>query len=159
MTGCNAPPVASRVPPDRSPTRKSHTQIPPSRPPVQSTSPSYDGSHATHFTVPECPCRTCSTWSSDASVEMRTVWSPEAVARSLSDGDHLTSKMPLACGVRTVRGGSQSQSRRAEVFTTCTAPWSVAIARRGSRPDLAPGGGQRKKRRERSSVPWEYAQA
>jgi hypothetical protein len=82
--------------------------------------------------------------------------SPEAVARSVSEWFHFTSKTPLSCGWRVVRCGSgktsvrrmrkrglegtipKSQSRRLVVFKMCKDPCSVAIARRGVPPFLAP---------------------
>ena len=74
--------------------RKSHTRIPPSRPPVLRRL-AFCGSHITVFTVLVCPRKRCVVLLVATSV-MRVVWSPEQVAKALSSGDHRISNIPLS---------------------------------------------------------------
>jgi len=84
--------------------RKSHTRIPPSRPPVLSRL-ACCGSHTTVFTVLVCPRKRCVVLPVATSV-MRVVWSPEQVAKAVSSGDHRRSNIPLSWMSKSTRFGS-----------------------------------------------------
>lgn len=86
---------------------RSHRQIRPSRPPLTKRL-SFEGCHAIVFTVLVCTeCKVCSADAlEDLGSVMHIFLSPDAVAISESDGDHLTSNIPFVCTCKVVRLGS-----------------------------------------------------
>jgi hypothetical protein len=90
---------------------------------------------ATHFKVSSCPWRIFKAGTSGRrGSEMMEVLSALQVASRSSDGDQRTSNTPFSCGLITVRGGSGSQSLRADTSRMCTVPCSVATAKCEAEP-------------------------